>query len=334
MKISEFDFELPTELIAKYPSQKRDASRLLVLHKQGGIEHRFFKDIKEYLEKEDLLILNNSKVIPARLKGHKSTGGKFEALIIRHLGGNRYEILSRGRYTGVVIFEGGLRADIKEGKEAVFHTDDLSGYLWKHGYMPLPPYIKRDPLPEDKTWYQTVYAEKEGSIAAPTAGLHFTEELLLSLKNKGVRIRYITLHVGIGTFMPVKTEDITAHRMAPESFEMDKSLVEEIKKAKSSGYKVVAVGTTVTRTLEAVFSDQHFSESANGKIHGSTDLFIYPGFRFRAVDILLTNFHLPRSTPLLLVSAFAGRQRILTAYREAIERRYRFFSYGDAMLIL
>ncbi len=334
MKIDSFDFDLPAELIARYPLQRRDSSRLLVLNRRGTLEHRQFSDIKEYLKKGDILVLNNSKVIPARLKGQKPTGGKFEILLIRPIQKNRYEILSRGRYTGQVVFEGGLRADIFEGKEAVFYTDNLKEYLWKYGYMPLPPYIKREPLPEDKTWYQTVYARKEGSIAAPTAGLHFTDQLLEQLESKGVRIRYITLHVGIGTFMPIKTEKVEDHRMAAETFEVEKELIEEIKDAREAGHKLFAVGTTVTRTLESIFSDQLTGSSVNGKMHGTTDLFIYPGYRFKVVDALITNFHLPRSTPLLLVSAFAGWEKIMAAYKEAIHMRYRFFSYGDAMLIL
>ncbi len=334
MKISLFDFNLPSELIANFPEKRRDASRLLVLKEQGEIEHRLFRDITEYLSPGDMLVLNDTKVIPARLRGKKQTGGKIEILLVSALGNGRFSILSRGRYTGMVSFGGGLRARIKDGSVAEFECKDIGSYLWEHGLMPLPPYIKREPLPEDRNWYQTVYARKEGSIAAPTAGLHFTEGLLKELKQRGIKIRYITLHVGLGTFMPVKTETVEAHRMQPESFEVDTSLIEEIEEIKKSQGRVVAVGTTVTRTLEALFSGKYHSRGTNGTLQGSTDLFIYPGYQFRAVDVLLTNFHLPRSTPLLLVSAFAGRKNILKAYDEAIKRRYRFFSYGDAMLIL
>jgi len=333
MKISYFDFELPRELIASFPEKRRDASRLMVLKGHGLIEHRVFRDIAEYLSAGDLLILNNTKVIPARLKGKKETGGKIEILLVKPLGQGRFTVLSKGRYSGTAIFGGGLTARITEGKIVEFDKEDISDYLWRHGLMPLPPYIKREPLPEDRNWYQTVYAEKEGSIAAPTAGLHFTKQILSDLQKRGVKIRYITLHVGLGTFMPVKTETIEEHMMGKEVFEVENSLVNEIKEVKKQGGRVVAVGTTVTRTLEAIFSGHYIKTTANGIIQGSTDLFIYPGYKFKAVDILLTNFHLPRSTPLLLVSAFAGRDTILDAYQEAIKRQYRFFSYGDAMLI-
>ncbi len=333
MKIDQFDFELPRELIATFPEKRRDASKLMVLKGHGHIEHRLFRDITEYLKAGDLLVLNNTKVIPARLRGKKETGGRIEILLVKPLGKGKFSILSRGRYSGIVSFNGGLKAKITEGKVVEFEKQDISAYLWKHGLMPLPPYIKREPLPEDRNWYQTIYAEKEGSIAAPTAGLHFTREVLSDLQKRKVKIRYITLHVGLGTFMPVKTDTVEKHKMEREVFEVENSLIDEIKESKKQGSRIVAVGTTVTRTLEAVFSGHYIKTATNGLIQGSTDLFIYPGYKFRVVDLLLTNFHLPRSTPLMLVSAFAGRQTILHAYEEAIKKRYRFFSYGDAMLI-
>ncbi|RMG73611.1 MAG: tRNA preQ1(34) S-adenosylmethionine ribosyltransferase-isomerase QueA [Nitrospirae bacterium] len=333
MKIEDFDFTLPQHLIATFPVRRRDRSRLFVLREDGRAEHCYFRDIVHYLREGDLLILNNSKVIPARLRGRKPTGGKLEILLVRPLGGGSFEILSRGRYSGELILEGGLKATVSEGRIVSFDREDISDYLWKYGLMPLPPYIKREPLPEDRNWYQTVYAEREGSIAAPTAGLHFSTELLEEIEKRGVKIRYITLHVGIGTFMPVKSERVEDHRMQSESFQLQSSLIDEIREAKARGNRVFAVGTTVTRTVEAVLSGHFVNNSSNGLIQGSTDLFIYPGYEFKAVDVLCTNFHLPRSTPLLLVAAFSGRQRILNAYAEAISKNYRFFSYGDAMLI-
>jgi S-adenosylmethionine:tRNA ribosyltransferase-isomerase len=334
MRVEIFDFKLPRGLIAERPLQKRDQCRLLVLYKNGRIEHRYFYEIKDYLTDGDLVILNNTKVIPARLWGRKPTGGKIEILIVDKCGPGEYNILSRGRYSGRVLFEDGLEAEVFDGRKAVFTSEDITDYLWQHGYMPLPPYIRRAPCSEDRQWYQTVYAQKDGSIAAPTAGLHFTEELLKELGSKGVIIRYLTLHVGVGTFMPIKTENIEEHRMEEEYFEISSELIALISETKKTGRKVVAVGTTVTRVLESVFSGFLKTEVSNGVIKGKTDLYIYPGYRFKVVDALVTNFHLPRSTPLMLVSALVGRDNILNAYNEAIRKGYRFFSYGDGMLIL
>ncbi len=335
MRIEDFDFTLPNELIALRPSEQRDQSRLMVLFRDREIHHRLFRDLPEYLREGDLLVLNNTKVIPARVVGRKPTGGKLDILIVKETGPQEFEILSRGGYSGRVYFEDGLEAEVHEGRKAVFNTTNLWEYLQRHGLMPLPPYIKREPCPEDRQWYQTVYADREGSIAAPTAGLHFTQALLEKLRQKGVLIRFLTLHVGVGTFMPVKCSDVRDHRMAEEYFEVPQELLGLISQTKSSGRRVVAVGTTVTRALEAVYTGLYRQiRSVNGAIRGYTDLFIYPGYRFKAIDALITNFHLPRSTPLLMVSALVGRQRLLNAYREAIRKGYRFFSYGDGMLVL
>lgn len=337
MRVDLFDFDLPEEMIARQPSERRDASRLLVLDRSGGVEHRRFRDIVEYIEPGDLLVLNNSKVLPARITGRKPTGGRLEILLVKRIDESRYEILSRGGYNGRVFFEDGLQAEIEEGRVARFNRKGIREYLYRYGMMPLPPYIRREPVKQDMQWYQTVYAEVEGSIAAPTAGLHFTRELLFKLEGKGVIIKKVTLHVGVGTFRPIKTDDVEAHSMDEEEFEVSLELLDMIERVKRKGRRVFAVGTTVTRALESVAGAGTSSavlERVNGSIRGSTRLFIYPGYRFRVVDALITNFHLPRSTPLMLASAFAGRERLLEAYEEAVARGYRFFSYGDAMLII
>ncbi|HDH01783.1 MAG TPA: tRNA preQ1(34) S-adenosylmethionine ribosyltransferase-isomerase QueA [Nitrospirae bacterium] len=356
MKLNSFDFELPEALIAREPVRKRDSSRLLVLKKDGSSEDRVFTDIKSYLREGDLLILNNSKVTPVKLSGKKTTGGKIDILLVKKAPDNSFSILSQGRYTGKAYFDGGVEAEIVEGSSARFNTGDVEDFIRRYGNMPLPPYIKRKPDKRDRSWYQTVYAAKEGSIAAPTAGLHFTEKLLKELGSMGVIIKKLTLHVGIGTFMPVKNPHIGNHRMEPEEFEVEPGLIDLIKKRRKAGGRIFAVGTTTTRTIESLMNGHYKDcrlknakpgpESGSGqaltgtgvqgseKIRGTTDLFIYPGHRFRGVDCLITNFHLPKSTPLMLASAFADREKILTAYRKAIASGYRFFSYGDAMLIL
>ncbi len=334
MRVDLFDFELPESMIARHPSERRDASRLLVLKRGGRIEHRRFRDLVEYINEGDLLVLNNSKVVPARLTGRKTTGGRLEILLVKGINANTYEILSRGGYSGRLFFEDGLVAEIERGAIARFNRTDIRDYLYRYGKMPLPPYIKRQPDENDRLWYQTIYAEREGSIAAPTAGLHFTEELLSLIEKKGVIIKKITLHVGIGTFKPIRTDKIEAHRMDSEEFEVSLEVIDMIRKVKEKRGRVFAVGTTVTRTLESIMSGCCSVISRNGKLTGSTELFIYPGYRFRAVDALITNFHLPRSTPLMLASAFAGRERLLSAYEVAKAEGYRFFSYGDAMLII
>lgn len=335
MKTADYDFPLPEQAIAYSPAGKRDNSRLLVLHRDGVIEHKRFHDLPFFLNKGDLLLINNSKVFPARLTGHKPDGEKFEILFVSEISGGIWKIMTKGRYTGSVTIAGGIIASISGGKTASFpETVDVMKLLWESGSMPLPPYIKRPADDTDRERYQTVYAEVEGSIAAPTAGLHFTDELLDTLATKGVLVRSLTLHVGIGTFRPVKVPVIEDHRMDEEFFEIDASLISEIEQAKNSGHRVIAVGTTTTRTIEGYLSNTATVFSSNGSIKGSTDIFIYEGHSFKAIDALLTNFHLPNSTPLMLAAALAGRENLLNAYRAALEDGYRFFSYGDAMLVL
>lgn len=361
MKISDFDYNLPKELIAQYPSEKRDGSRLLVLHKDSGkIEHRIFRDIVTYFKKDDLLVLNNTKVVPARLTGRKETGGRVEALLLSVQGsrltsaqntpvsdisaqGNEYEVLlkpARGCRVGskLIFGNGELRAEvsrIEAGRRFLrFECNgNLKESLGKFGEIPLPPYIKRGNVALDRERYQTIYAERQGAIAAPTAGLHFTKEILGIISNKGVDIGYVTLHVGYGTFKPVKSEDITAHKMEKEYFEIDNALLQKLKTKKG---RTIAVGTTTCRALEtaaAKFALRPRPASSFGS-SGWTGLFIYPPYEFKAIGALLTNFHLPRTTLLMLVSAFCGRGFLFRAYKEAIDKKYRFYSYGDAMLII
>jgi S-adenosylmethionine:tRNA ribosyltransferase-isomerase len=335
MEIWDFDFSLPDTLIALEPAAKRDASRLLVLGKNGAIGHRRFADLPDYLEKGDLLILNDTKVLPVRLSGRKPSGGRLEVLLVKNISGNRWEVLSKGRYTGRLNVSDTLSLVVKDGKTAeLLFEGDLRENLFAHGDMPLPPYIRRRPSGLDKLRYQTVYARAEGSIAAPTAGLHFTEQVLERIEKKGVRIGNLTLHVGRGTFMPVRTDCVEEHMMEAEYFELSSELVDRIKRVKAEGGRVFTVGTTATRAVEGYLSGRSEAcASGDGMIRGTTDIFIYPGYRFMAVDCLITNFHLPRSTPLLLAAAVAGRENILKAYAEGIAMGYRFFSYGDAMLI-
>jgi len=333
MKTSDFDFELPGSLIALEPVESRDSSRLMVLHPDGGTDHRLFSDLPHYLHPGDMLVLNKTKVLPVRLFGRKPDGEVLEITLVRETGDERWEILTRGKYTGTVEISPELSAEIEGGRLArLIHSGDLADILWKAGQMPLPPYITRDPTEMDKERYQTVYASDPGSIAAPTAGLHFTQEMIAEIESKGVNVRYITLSVGTGTFTPVRAEDVKEHEMDSEEFEISKSLIDEINSLKG---RLVAVGTTTTRTLEGYFSGKYTATDGDDKaVKGSTNIFIYPGYRFKAVHSLLTNFHLPRSTPLMLASAMAGRTRLMKAYEEAIRESYRFFSYGDAMLIL
>jgi len=335
MKTADYDFHLPEELIAFRPAEKRDDSRLLVLHRDGLTEHRLFSDLPSYLDAGDMLIVNNSKVFPARLTGYKPTGGRLEILLVAEISAGIWRIMSRDKYNGILKISDRLSARISNGATADFgDCPDLMELVWKDGAMPLPPYIRRRPDDADKERYQTVYAEKEGSIAAPTAGLHFTAQLLDRLKTSSVLVRSLTLHVGIGTFRPVKTESTDDHKMETEFFEIDPELISEIKEVKERGGRIVAVGTTVTRTLEGFLSGKCSVSSVNGKICGSTDIFIREGHKILAVDSLITNFHLPRSTPLMLASVFAGREKLLEIYGSAVEKGYRFFSYGDAMLVL
>lgn len=328
MWLSDFEYSLPKKLIAQYPLKERDKAKLLILERATGrIEHKIFKDIVSYLKPSDLLVLNTTKVIPARLFGRRPTGGRVEILLIRRRENGWLALArpSRKIHPGEEItFERGLKGKIEkrmdDGKwEIEFNNESL---IWEIGKTPLPPYIKRKAEDRDKEAYQTVYAREEGSVAAPTAGLHFTENLLKEIKGKGIDIAHITLHIGPGTFKPIKTRRIEEHRMEPEYYEIEEEVFKRIEKAK----RVVAVGTSVVRALEQA--------SRKGSLKGWADLFIYPGYRFKRVDVLITNFHLPASTPLLLVSGFANRELIYKAYQEAIKREYRFLSYGDAMLIL
>ncbi|ELC8340744.1 tRNA preQ1(34) S-adenosylmethionine ribosyltransferase-isomerase QueA [Clostridium perfringens] len=340
MKVSDFYFELPEELIAQYPLEKRDSSRLMVLDKKTGeIEHRKFHDILEYLNEGDTLVLNNTRVLPARLIGEKEeTGGKIEFLLLKRIEEDKWECLAKpGRKAKVgTVFtfgEGKLKAIVREiGEEGnriiEFKYEGIfEQVLDELGQMPLPPYI-HEKL-EDKERYQTVYSKEKGSAAAPTAGLHFTEELLKEIKDKGVNIAYLTLHVGLGTFRPVKVDDVNNHVMHSEYYHLDKENAELINKTKEAGKRVIAVGTTSSRTLETIGDE-------NGRVReqsGWTDIFIYPGYKFKIVDNLITNFHLPESTLIMLVSALAGQDNIMNAYNTAVKEKYRFFSFGDSMFI-
>lgn len=340
MKLSDFYYELPQELIAQYPLKDRMQSRLLVYdRKTKNIEHRYFKDIIEYLNPGDCLVINDTKVIPARLLGKREdTGGKMEFLLIDRVEDDIWEVMvNPGRRAiigrififGEGLLKGEILAKTKDGTRIVrFEYDGIfEEILDKVGIMPLPPYIHEEL--KDNNRYQTVYAKYNGSVAAPTAGLHFTQELLRQIECSGVNIANITLHVGIGTFRPVKTENIEDHHMHSESYYVSEETAEIVNETREKGGRVIAVGTTSCRTLETI-GDRF------GKIHlgyGKTDIFIYPGYKFKVVDALITNFHLPQSTLLMLVSAFADREEILNVYAEAIEKRYRFFSFGDAMFI-
>ncbi|MBF0540600.1 MAG: tRNA preQ1(34) S-adenosylmethionine ribosyltransferase-isomerase QueA [Nitrospirae bacterium] len=336
MMTSRFSFELPESLIAQTPTEKRGASRLMVVHRGSNIEHRQFDDIVHYINSGDLLILNDTKVTPCRLIGVNDLGKEIDILLVEDLGDNRYSILTKGKNTYNVTFNDNLCAKIIKGKEAEFFCKgDFRETLWQIGNMPLPPYIKRRPDNSDKERYQTVYAKNEGSIAAPTAGIHFTDSIIKSLISKGVIIKSITLHVGIGTFRPIKVDDINDHKMLDEYFEINTDVIAEISETKKRKNKVILVGTTSTRTLEAYFSGQFkIIKETDEMISAKTDIFIKPGHKFIVPDCLLTNFHLPCSTPLLLVSAFAGIDTILKSYKEAIDVGYRFFSYGDAMILM
>lgn len=335
MKTADYDFYLTSELIASRPVEERDASRLLVLHRDGGVEHRTFRELPSLLDPGDMLIINNSKVFPARLKGKKKTGGRLEILLVSERSPGLWNILCRDRYTGPVRVSEDLEFYVEDGKTALFEDNTrVRELIIKEGLMPLPPYIKRQPDEQDRERYQTVYAEKEGSIAAPTAGLHFTGPLLEALSAASIAIRSVTLHVGIGTFRPVKTGELKDHVMDREYFEMSPELISDIKRVKNRGNRVVAVGTTTTRALEGYMSGHSDIIASNSAIAGTTDIFIYEGYRPRVVDSLITNFHLPRSTPLMLAAVFAGRERLLATYSEAVSMGYRFFSYGDAMLVI
>ncbi|MFC1675008.1 tRNA preQ1(34) S-adenosylmethionine ribosyltransferase-isomerase QueA [Candidatus Omnitrophota bacterium] len=329
MRLSDFDYSLPKELIAQYPLTERDQARMLVVEKKSGrITHRVFKDIADYLNKDDLLVINDTKVLSCRLKGKRSSGGKVEVLLLKRKQGLKFSALikpARLRINEKILFNGGkVSGTLSARGEITFKAKDQDA-VYGLGAMPLPPYIKRDSEELDDIYYQTVYARNTGAIAAPTAGLHFTKESLQDLMSKGVELANITLHVGYGTFKPVKVDEITAHKMEPESFEVSREAQELIEAARKRSSRVFAVGTTSVRALESC---------ARGRSEGETDLFIYPGFEFKLTDCLLTNFHLPRTTLFMLVCAFAGEELIKRAYQEAIDKKYRFYSYGDAMLII
>ena len=340
MKTDDFDFELPEHLIAQTPIQKRDTSKLLILNKETGeIEHHHFHDILDYLTDNDVLVLNDTKVLPARLYGIKEeTNAAIEILMLKELECDTWECLTkpakRVKVGSVITFgDGRLKALCIEEKEEGIRVFKLEyeGILYEIldslGEMPLPPYI-HEKL-EEKNRYQTVYAKNIGSAAAPTAGLHFTNELLEELKNKGVTILYITLHVGLGTFRPVSVEDVTKHKMHSEFYSMSKEVADTLNEAKKDGKRIISVGTTTTRTLETIANKyNHFEECS-----GWTDIFIYPGYEFKAINSLITNFHLPKSTLIMLVSALAGKENVLNAYKVAVDEEYRFFSFGDSMFI-
>ena len=340
MKVSDFDYELPEELIAQTPIEKRDESRLMVLDREKQtIEHRKFKDIIEYLKPGDVLVRNNTKVIPARIYGKKETGANVEFLLLHNIEGDIWECIVRPGNklhigTKVIFGDGLLKAeilDIMEGgtrKVKFYYNGIFNEILDKIGLMPLPPYIHEELKEKDR--YQTVYAKYEGSAAAPTAGLHFTEELFEALRKKGIEIANVTLHVGIGTFRPVKEETVEEHKMHTEHFYIKKEDVEKINNAKKEGRRVIAVGTTSCRVLESIADENGFVKETEE----DTGIFIYPGYKFKCIDGLITNFHLPQSTLLMLVSALAGKEYIMKAYKEAVKEKYRFFSFGDAMFII
>lgn len=339
MNIKEFDYSLPKESIAQYPEKEREASRMLVFNRtDGSITHRSFRAITQYLKEGDVLVLNDSKVIPARIPAKKITGGSVDILLIEKISDKRWFCLVngvRGNIGELKVVIGPREARLKRGEEYWMvdfdSSDSMVDMISEYGKMPLPPYIKRKERNGsiDFDRYQTVYAEMPGSIAAPTAGFHFTEQLLGAIRGMGVNIVKITLHIGVGTFFLIKTENVKDHRMHGEYYHVTSETKTFIKKAKDEGRRIIACGTSVVRTLESLFNG-----NGNVPLAGKTELFIYPGHTFKAVDALITNFHLPRSTPLLLVSAFAGTGEIMRCYAEAKEKGYRFYSYGDAMFIL
>ena len=340
MKVSEFNYELPEELIAQTPIEKRDESRLMVLNrKQQTIEHKTFKNIIDYLEPGDVLVRNNTKVIPARLYGKKETGANVEFLLLNNIENDIWECIVRPGNklhvgTKVIFGEGLLKADILEimpggTRKVEFHYQGIFNEILNQiGLMPLPPYIHEELKQKER--YQTVYAKYNGSAAAPTAGLHFTEELLEQLQKKGVEIANVTLHVGIGTFRPVKEETVEAHEMHSEHYYIKQEDADKINQAKKQGKRVITVGTTSCRVLETVADENGYIKEAEG----DTQIFIYPGYQFKILDGLITNFHLPQSTLLMLVSALAGKDYIMKAYEQAVKEQYRFFSFGDAMFIM
>lgn len=340
MKVKDFYFDLPKELIAQHPLEKRDESKLMVLNKKDGeVEHKVFKDIIDYLNPGDCIVLNDTRVMPARLYGAKEgSGGKMEFLLLKRYEDDIWETLvkpgKRGKVGAKFVFGNGeLKAEIVEvldngNRKVKFYYDGIfEEVLDRLGEMPLPPYIEEKL--EDRERYQTVYSREVGSAAAPTAGLHFTEELLQAIREKGINIAFVTLHVGLGTFRPVKVEDIQEHEMHSEYYILDKENAEIINNTKKSGKRVIAVGTTSNRTLESIANEDGEVKEQSGY----TSIFIYPGYKFKIVDAIITNFHLPESTLIMLISAFSTREIVMNAYKIAVENKYRFFSFGDAMFI-
>ena len=340
LKTHDFYYDLPEELIAQTPLEKRDASRLMTLDRvTGDVEHRHFYDIIDYLNPGDCLVMNDSRVLPARLLGHRPTGGAVEVLLLRDMGNKCWECLCKpGKKmqpgSEVIFGNSELTATVKEVQEdgnrvVEFHYEGIFlEVLERLGKMPLPPYIKEEL--QDQERYQTVYSKEVGSAAAPTAGLHFTKELLEKIREKGVNEAFVTLHVGLGTFRPVKAEEVTEHHMHSELCMMNAETAKMLNETKRSGGRIICVGTTSCRTLDSLVNDDGTFEAKSKW----TDIFIYPGYTFKAMDGLITNFHLPESTLVMLVSAFAGREHVLDAYEEAVKQRYRFFSFGDAMCIM
>ncbi|MFA7294618.1 MAG: tRNA preQ1(34) S-adenosylmethionine ribosyltransferase-isomerase QueA [Candidatus Omnitrophota bacterium] len=329
LTLSEFDYPLPKELIAQYPLEKREDARLMVVdRKTGKITHAVFNDVGSFFKQKDLLVLNDTKVLHCRLMGKKTTGGRVEILLTRRLNGSTFSCLvqpSRTKIGEKILFaEGKISGALSARGQISFKQPDAD-VIYNYGVVPLPPYIKREPVDSDKVYYQTVYAKNEGALASPTAGLHFTEKMLADLPLQGIQLAYVTLHVGLGTFRPVRCENILEHKMEPEYFQVPDEAIAKLKQAKEDHGKIIAVGTTALRTLETY---------ADGRKEGNTDLFIYPGYKFKLVDCLLTNFHLPMTTLFMLVCAFGGEKLMKQAYQEAVEKKYRFYSYGDAMLIL
>jgi len=340
MKVSDFNYELPEELIAQHPYDKRDEARLMVIDKNTQkIEHKVFKDVIEYLQPGDCLVINNTKVLPARLYGKKDTGANVEFLLLKRIQGDEWEVMVRPGNklkpgAKASFGDGLLNAEILEvleggNRRVKFEYNGIfNEILDQIGLMPLPPYIKESLKENDK--YQTVYAKHDGSAAAPTAGLHFTEELLEEIKKKGIEIANVTLHVGIGTFRPVKVENVEEHNMHSEHYYIKQEDADKINNAKKNGHKVIAVGTTSCRVLESVADENGMMKETEG----DTNIFIYPGYKFKCIDRLITNFHLPESTLIMLVSSLAGKDFVMRAYMEAVEEKYKFFSFGDAMIIL
>ncbi|MEJ2141417.1 MAG: tRNA preQ1(34) S-adenosylmethionine ribosyltransferase-isomerase QueA [Gammaproteobacteria bacterium] len=340
LQTSDFHFDLPDELIAQFPTDQRDASRLLLMDGNSGqYQDSFFSQFIDELQTGDLLVMNNTRVIPARLFGKKETGGKLEVLIERLI--DTQNVLAHVRASKspkpgtTLLFDNDYRAEVidREGDlfKLYFEVDDIKAVLNDIGHMPLPPYIQREDNDTDQSRYQTVYAQHVGAVAAPTAGLHFTEQLIEKIKQKGIEIAYVTLHVGAGTFQPVRVDNITEHEMHAEWIKVDQLVCDKVNNTKARRRRVIAIGTTSVRSLESAAS--HSQGNALEPYEGDTDIFITPGYEFKVVDALLTNFHLPESTLLMLVCAFAGYENIMKAYQHAVEEKYRFFSYGDAMFL-